>query len=88
MATEHYEGPEPVNIGTSHEITIRDLVELIGRLTGYEGTITWDTTKPDGQPRRKLDTSRARDLFGFDAAIGLEEGLQRTILWWEADRDD
>jgi GDP-L-fucose synthase len=88
MATEHYEGQEPVNIGTSHEITIKDLVELIGRLTGYEGTIRWDTTKPDGQPRRKLDTSRARELFGFDAAIGLEEGLRRTISWWEADRND
>ena len=88
MATEHYEGQEPINIGTSHEITIKDLVELIGRLTGYEGTIRWDTTKPDGQPRRKLDTSRARELFGFDAAIGLEEGLLRTISWWEADRHD
>jgi len=88
MATEHYEGQEPVNIGTSHEITIKDLVELIGRLTGYDGTIRWDTTKPDGQPRRKLDTSRALELFGFDAAIGLEEGLRRTISWWEASRDD
>jgi GDP-L-fucose synthase len=88
LATEHYDGQEPVNIGTSHEITIKDLVELIGRLTGYEGTIRWDTTKPDGQPRRKLDTSRARELFGFDAAIGLEEGLQRTISWWEAGRHD
>lgn len=88
MATEHYEGQEPVNIGTSHEITIKDLVELIGRLTGYEGTIKWDTTKPDGQPRRKLDTSRALELFDFDAAIGLEEGLRQTISWWETNRDD
>ena len=88
MATEHYDGADPVNIGTSREITIRDLVELIGRLTGYDGTITWDTTKPDGQPRRKLDTSRARELFGFEAEIDLEEGLQRTISWWEADRDE
>lgn len=88
MATEKYEGQEPVNIGTSHEITIKDLVELIGRLTGYAGTIRWDTTKPDGQPRRKLDTSRARELFGFEAAIDLEEGLRRTISWWEAERDD
>lgn len=88
MATEKYEGQEPVNIGTSHEITIKDLVELIGRLTGYAGTIRWDTTKPDGQPRRKLDTSRARELFGFEAAIDLEEGLRRTISWWEVERDD
>lgn len=88
MATEQYEGQEPVNIGTSHEITIKDLVELIGRLTGYAGTIRWDTTKPDGQPRRKLDTSRARELFGFEAAIDLEEGLRRTISWWEVERDD
>ena len=88
MATERYEGQEPVNIGTSHEITIKNLVELIGRLTGYAGTIRWDTTKPDGQPRRKLDTSRARQLFGFDATIDLEEGLRRTIAWWEAERDD
>ncbi len=88
MATELYEGQEPVNVGTSHEITIKDLVELIGRLTGYDGTITWDPTKPDGQPRRKLETSRARELFGFDAKIELEEGLRRTISWWEAHRHD
>jgi GDP-L-fucose synthase len=88
MATEQYEGQEPINIGTSHEITIKELVELIGRLAGYDGTIRWDTTKPDGQPRRKLDTSRARELFGFNAAIDLEEGLRRTISWWEAERGD
>jgi GDP-L-fucose synthase len=88
MATELYDGQEPVNVGTSHEITIKDLVELIGRLTGYDGTIRWDPTKPDGQPRRKLETSRARELFGFDAKIELEEGLRRTISWWEAHRHD
>jgi len=87
MATERYEGADPVNIGTSREITIKDLVELIGRITGYTGRITWDTTKPDGQPRRKLDTSRARDLFGFEAEVGLEEGLKHTIEWWEANQD-
>ncbi len=88
MATELYDGQDPVNVGTSHEITIRDLVELISRLIGYDGAIRWDSTKPDGQPRRKLETSRARELFGFDAKIELEEGLRRTISWWEAHRDD
>ena len=81
-ATEQYDGPEPVNIGSGREITIRRLVDLIGELTGYQGEIRWDTTKPDGQPRRMLDTSRARRLFGFEARIPLEEGLRRTIEWW------
>lgn len=83
-ATELFNGDQPVNLGTSHEITIRELVELIATLTGYEGTVVWDTTKPDGQPRRKLDTSRAARLFDFEAQIGLEEGLAKTIKWWEA----
>lgn len=83
-ATELFNGDQPVNVGTSHEITIRELVELIATLTGYEGTVVWDTTKPDGQPRRKLDTSRAARLFDFEAQIGLEEGLAKTIKWWEA----
>ena len=83
MATEAYEDPDPVNVGTAMEITIRELVELIRDLTGYEGEIVWDATKPDGQPRRMLDTSRARERFGFEAQIGFEEGLRRTIDWWE-----
>jgi len=87
LATERYDDPDPVNVGTSHEITIKDLVELIGRLTGFRGNIRWDTSKPDGQPRRKLDTSRARDLFGFEAEVTLEEGLKHTIEWWEAHGD-
>ena len=66
------------------EITIRRLVDLIARLTGYEGDIRWDATKPDGQPRRMLDTSRARRLFGFEAKVELEDGLRRTIDWWNA----
>ncbi len=82
-ATELFNGDQPVNLGTSHEITIRELVELIAKLTGYEGKVVWDTTKPDGQPRRKLDTTRAAQLFDFEAAIGLEEGLAKTISWWE-----
>ena len=86
MATELYDGRDPVNVGTSHEITIKDLVDLIAKLTGYEGDVRWDTSKPDGQPRRKLDTTRAEELFGFEAQVGLEEGLRRTIEWWEANR--
>ncbi len=82
-ATELFNGDQPVNLGTSHEITIRELVELIAKLTGYEGKVVWDTTKPDGQPRRKLDTTRAAQLFDFEATIGLEEGLAKTISWWE-----
>ncbi len=87
MATASYDGADPVNIGTSHEITIKELVELISQLTGYDGSIRWDTTKPDGQPRRKLDTTRALELFGFDAEVTLEEGLKHTIEWWETNQD-
>ena len=83
MATEAYDDADPVNIGTAMEITIRELVELIRDLTGFEGEIVWDATKPDGQPRRMLDTSRAKERFGFEAQIGFEEGLRRTIAWWE-----
>jgi nucleoside-diphosphate-sugar epimerase len=85
LATERYDGPEPVNLGTGEEITIRELVELIVRLTGFEGVIEWDPSKPDGQPRRKLDTSRALELFGFEAGTRLEEGLPRTIDWHRAE---
>ena len=74
--------PTPINLGAGFEITIKDLVELIARLTGFEGDIRWDATKPDGQPRRCLDTSRARKLLGFEAKVGFEEGLRRTIAWW------
>jgi GDP-L-fucose synthase len=83
MATENYNGDQPINIGTSREITIRDLVELIASLTGYEGEVVWDTSKPDGQPRRKLDTTRAAQLLDFAAEVDLEEGLRKTISWWE-----
>lgn len=81
-ATERYDGPEPVNIGAGEEITIRDLVELIAKLTGYDGDIDWDTSRPDGQPRRMLDTTRALERFGFKAQVPLEEGLRDTITWW------
>jgi GDP-L-fucose synthase len=82
MAAEKYDGPEPVNIGAGFEITIRDLAEKIQRLTGFTGAVVWDPSKPDGQPRRCLDVSRAREFFGFVASTPFDEGLQRTIAWW------
>ena len=87
LATQRYDGPEPVNIGTHREITIRDLVMLIADLTGFEGDVRWDSSKPDGQPRRMLDTTRAKEYFGFVAQVDLEEGLRRTIAWWRSRRD-
>ena len=84
LAAEQYDGDEPVNLGVGQEITIRALVELIVRLTRFEGEIRWDPTKPDGQPRRALDTSRARERFGFVAATSFDEGLARTIDWYES----
>ena len=83
LATERYDDPEPVNIGAGFEIPIRELVALIVRLTGYEGKVVWDTSKPNGQPRRMLDVSRARERFGFEAKVGFEEGLRRTIAWYK-----
>ena len=86
LAAEKYNDRDPVNLGVGAEITIRDLVELIGRLTRFEGKLSWDATKPDGQPRRALDTSRARERFGFSAGTSFEEGLRNTIAWYEANR--
>ena len=83
LATERYDKPDPVNLGAGFEISIRDLVQLIAKLTGFTGTITWDTTKPDGQPRRCLDTSRAAQEFGFKATTPFEEGLRKTIEWYQ-----
>jgi GDP-L-fucose synthase len=88
LATERYDGAEPVNLGVGAEITIRELVTLIARLTGFEGEIRWDATKPDGQPRRALDTSRARERFGFSATTSFEDGLRRTIEWYEQQRSN
>ncbi len=82
-ATQKYDGAEPVNIGANFEITIKDLTELVARCAGFKGKIEWDASKPDGQPRRCLDTTRARELFGFQAKVPLEEGLRRTIEWYE-----
>jgi len=86
LAAERYDGPEPVNLGVSREITIKELVELIVELTGYRGEVRWDSTKPDGQPRRALDTSRAAQLFGFRAQTDFREGLRRTVEWYEHQR--
>lgn len=83
-ATEFYNGSEPVNLGSGMEISIRDLAETIARHTGFQGEIIWDTTKPNGQPRRMLDVSRAKEHFGFEASMPFDEGLRRTVEWWEA----
>ncbi|HTR04749.1 MAG TPA: GDP-L-fucose synthase [Thermoanaerobaculia bacterium] len=82
LAAERYDGPAPVNVGTGAEISIRDLAAKIARLTGYTGRIAWDPSKPNGQMRRRLDTSRARAAFGFSARIGFDEGLAETVAWW------
>lgn len=82
LAAEKYDKPEPVNLGTGREISIKDLAVLIAKLVGFEGEIVWDASKPDGQPRRCLDVTRARQEFGFSARTGLEAGLTRTIAWY------
>jgi GDP-L-fucose synthase len=82
LAAERYNGADPVNLGTGVETTIRDLAELIAELTGFEGEIVWDSSMPNGQPRRSLDTSRAREQFGWQAGVPLREGLERTIAWY------
>ena len=83
LATERYDRPDPVNIGAGFEITIGELAEKIGRLVGFSGELVFDTSKPDGQPRRCLDTQRAASEFGFQAGMDFDEGLRRTIDWWE-----
>ena len=84
LAADRYDGAEPVNLGTSEEIAIRDLAELVADLTGFEGKIVWDASMPNGQPRRSLDVSRAKQLFGFEARTSLRDGLARTIEWYRA----
>ncbi len=86
LATEQYNESLPVNIGSGFEISIKDLAEKIARLTGFEGDLVWDTSKPNGQPRRALDTRRAQEKFGFEAQTDFDEGLQRTIDWYRANR--
>jgi GDP-L-fucose synthase len=82
LAGERYDGAEPVNLGTGEEVTIRTLAELIAELTGFSGELVWDTSKPNGQPRRRLDVSRAENLFGFRARTPLREGIERTVAWY------
>ena len=84
LAAEQYDGREPVNLGSGMEISIRELAELIATETGFRGRIAWDTSKPDGQPRRALDVTRAAELFGFRARVDFVEGLRRTIEWYRA----
>lgn len=86
LATERYDSPQPVNLGTGREIAIRDLVALIAELTGFHGEVRYDPSRPDGQPRRALEVSRAREGFGFVARTPLEEGLRRTIEWYQGTR--
>lgn len=86
LATASFDSSDPVNIGTGHEVSIKDLVDLIVDLTGFQGEIVWDASKPDGQPRRRLDVSRAREAFGFEATTELEDGLKRTIQWFREHR--
>jgi len=86
LATQYYNRSDPVNLGSNFEISIKDLTELIARLTGFEGRVRWDTSKPNGQPRRKLDTTRAKEYFGFSARTNFEDGLRKTINWYLANR--
>ena len=87
-AAELYDGGDPVNLGSDHELPIRDLVDIMVELVGYEGEVRWDTSKPDGQPRRGVDPSRAEKEFGFVAHTTFEEGLRRTLDWYLANRDE
>jgi GDP-L-fucose synthase len=84
LALQRYDAPDPVNLGTGSEITIRALAGLISQATGFAGDIAWNTSKPNGQPRRCLDTSRARDRFGFDAQVSFEDGLRETVAWYRS----
>lgn len=86
LATEKYDSPEPINLGSGMEISIKHLVELIAHLTGFKGRIIWDTSKPNGQPRRRLDVTRAEQAFGFKAGTSFEEGLEKTIEWYRGQK--
>jgi len=86
LAAERYDDPEPVNLGASREISIRELAEIVAEVAGYEGEIVWDTSKPGGQPRRSVDGSRAQEQFGFEARTGLRDGIERTVAWYRSNR--
>ena len=87
LAAERYDGGDPVNLGANHEMPIKELVEHVVEATGFAGEIRWDTSKPDGQPRRRVDASRAKELFGFEATTPFAEGLARTVEWYRNNRD-
>ncbi|MCU1351514.1 MAG: NAD-dependent epimerase/dehydratase [Acidimicrobiales bacterium] len=87
-AARHYDRGEPVNLGADHEMPIKELIGHVATAVGFDGEIRWDATKPDGQPRRRVDATRARELFGFEASTGFAEGLQRTVDWFLAHRDE
>ena len=82
LAAERFDRSDPVNLGSAFEISIRDLVKIIARQSGFSGRITWDNSKPNGQPRRKLDTSRAERQFGFRARVDFQTGLRQTVAWY------
>jgi GDP-L-fucose synthase len=84
LAAERYDGAEPVNVGTGEEVSIRELAALVAGVTGFSGRISWDTSRPNGQPRRRLDTTRARELFGFEAQVRLADGIERTVAWYRS----
>jgi GDP-L-fucose synthase len=88
LAAERYDGKDPVNLGANREMPIRDLVELIAKVVGFEGEIRWDPSKPDGQPRRRVDATRAKELFGFEAVTPFDEGLRRTLDWYVGHREE
>ncbi len=85
LALERYDGGDPVNIGSGEEISIADLAKLVQRHTGYAGEILWDTDRPNGQPRRKLATDRAKEAFGFESEITFDDGISEVVAWYEAD---
>ena len=83
MATEKYNKSDPINIGSGFEISIKDLTKLIVKLTGFNGKVVWDKSKPDGQPKRRLDVTKAKEEFGFEARMKFENGLKKTISWYQ-----
>ncbi len=88
LALRDYDDADPINLGSGREVAIKDLALMVAQATGFEGAVTWDTSKPNGQPRRCLDTSRAREAFGFEASTELEVGIERTVAWYEGNRAD
>jgi GDP-L-fucose synthase len=87
LAAERYDGVEPVNLGAGFEIRMRDLADMIVRLTGFQGSVRWDTSRPNGQPRRMLDTTRAKEQFGFSPQTSFEQGLTQTITWYQQNKE-